>query len=233
MAKNFTVRDLPKNERPRERLIKLGPEALSAQELLAIIIARGVSGKSVMNIAQELLSQFGNIKNVGEATIEQFCQTKGIGPAKAVQILACFQICHRIENQEIEENKSKKFIISSPKDVVKIAQSIFKNKKKEYFLIFPLDSRNQIMKEKIISIGSLNASIVHPREIFKDAIAHTAVSIILVHNHPSGDPEPSDDDLKITKQLVEAGKILGIEVLDHIIVGQEKYTSFKDKGILT
>ncbi len=232
MPKNFTVRDLPKTERPRERLIKLGSEALSAQELLALIIARGVSGKSVMNIAQELLSKFGNIKNVSEATIEQLCQIKGIGPAKAAQIKACFEIARRIENQEIEQNKLKKFTLGSPEGVVKLARPILKDKKKEYFLVFPLDSRNQIMKEEIVSIGSSNASIAHPREIFKRTIANNAASVIIVHNHPSGDPEPSEDDLEITKQLVDAGKILGIEVSDHIIIGQKSFTSFKDKDLI-
>lgn len=232
MPKSFTVRDLPKTERPRERLINLGSEALSAQELLALIIARGIRGKSVMNIAQELLSKFGNIKGVGEATVEQLCQIRGIGLAKAAQILACFEIARRIENQEIEESKAKKFIINSPKNVVKLAQSILKDKKKEYFLIFPLGSRNQLAKESIISIGSLNANIVHPREVFKETISRNAAQIIIAHNHPSGDPEPSEDDIKLTKQLVEAGRILGIEVIDHIIIGKDKPFSFKEKHLL-
>jgi len=232
MPKSFTVRDLPITERPRERLIKLGPEALSAQELLALIIARGIPGKSVITIAQEVLSKFGNIKNIGEATIEQLCQIRGIGPAKAAQLKTCFEIGRRLETQEIEQSKSKKFILSSPKDVVKLSQSILKDKKKEYFLVFPLDSRNKLMKEEIVSIGSLNANIAHPREIFKQAISNNAAQVILVHNHPSGDPEPSEDDLKITKQLVEAGKILGIDVLDHIIITKDRYLSFKDKGLI-
>jgi len=233
MAKLFTVRDLPKTERPRERLIKLGPEALSAQELLALIIARGIPGKSVMNIAQELLSKFGNIKEVSEATIEQICEIKGIGLAKAAQVKACFEIGERLKIQEIEQSRSKKFTIESPKSVVKLAQSILKDKKKEYFLIFPLNSRNQIMKEEIVSIGCLNANIAHPREVFRRAISNNAAQVILVHNHPSGDTQPSDDDIKITKQLVEAGKILGIEVLDHIVISQGSYLSMKEKELLT
>lgn len=232
MPNNFTVRDLPKSERPRERLIKLGQEALSSQELLALIIARGVSGKSVMNIAQELLSKFGTIKGIGEVTIEQLCQMRGVGPAKAAQILACFEIARRIETQEIEQSSFKKFILGSPESVVKLARPILKDKKKEYFLAFPLNSRNQIMKAEIVSIGSSNASIAHPREIFKQAIANNATSVILVHNHPSGDPEPSEDDKKITTQLIKAGIILGIEVLDHIVIGQESFVSFKNKSLM-
>ncbi|MBM2820565.1 MAG: repair protein RadC [Candidatus Berkelbacteria bacterium] len=231
MTKNFTICDLPKTERPRERLIKLGSEALSAQELLALIIARGVSGKSVMNIAQELLSKYGNIKGVSEATIEQLCQIKGIGEAKATQIKACFEIARRIENQEIEQSKLKKFTLSSPKDIVKLAKPILKDKKKEYFLVFPLDSRNQIMKEEIISIGTLNANLVHPREVFKQTIANNAVSMVIVHNHPSGDINPSDEDIEITKQLIDAGNILGIQIVDHVILNNNHHFSFKDNHI--
>ena len=228
MPKSFTIRDLPKAERPRERLIKLGPEALSAQELLALIIARGIPGKSVINIAQELLSKFGNIKSVGETTIEQLCQIRGIGPAKAVQILACFEIGKRGE-LEIEQ---KKYDIKNPQAIVKAIRASIKNKAKEHFKLIILDSRNKIIDITNVSVGTLNANLAHPREIFKDAITHNASSVILCHNHPSGDPEPSEDDQKITKQLLEAGKILGIEVLDHIIIGQESFTSLKDKKLL-
>lgn len=229
MPKNFTVRDLPKTERPRERLIKLGAEALSAQELLALIIGRGVAGKSVMNIAQEVLSKFGHIKGVGEATIEQLCEIRGIGPAKAAQIKACFEIGKRDEL----EPEQKKYTIDSPRALVKAIRALIKDKAKEHFKLVLLDSRNKIIDITNVSTGTLNANLVHPREIFKDAISHNTAAVILCHNHPSGDPEPSEDDLKITKQLVEAGKIMGIEVLDHIIIGQKSFTSFKEKGLIS
>ena len=228
MPKSFTVRDLPKTERPRERLIKLGPEALSAQELLALIVARGIPGKSVMNIAQEVLSKFGNIKAVSEATIEQLCQIRGIGPAKAAQILACFEIGKR---SELEPDQ-KKYDITNPETVVKTVRTSIKNKAKEHFKLIILDSRNKILTITNVSVGTLNANLAHPREIFKDAITHNASSVVLVHNHPSGDPEASEDDLKITKQLVEAGKILGIEIIDHIIIGNDAFFSFKDKKLI-
>lgn len=230
MKKSFTIHDLPKTERPRERLIKLGSESLSIQELLTLIIARGTPNKSVVNIAQELLAKFKNLKRISEATIEQLCEIKGIGSAKAAQIKACFEILKRLETQEKEI--SEDIAISSPKDVAKIAQSILKDKKKEYFLIFPLDSRNKIAKESIISIGTLTANLVHPREVFKEAISRNAVQIIVVHNHPSGNPEPSEDDLEITKRLMKAGEILGIDVIDHIIVARDGFVSFKEKGLL-
>lgn len=225
---HFTVHDLPKPERPRERLKNFGPEALSAQELLALIIGRGVSKRSVMTIAQELMVKFGNIKAISEATIEELSQIKGIGFAKAAQIKACFELGKR---QDLEP-EIKDFDIKDPQSVVKAIRASIKDKAKEHFKLILLNSRNKIIGISTVSIGSLNASIVHPREVFKDAIMHNAHSVILVHNHPSGDPEPSEDDLVITKRLVEAGKILGIEVIDYIIVTKNSYFSFKDKNLL-
>ncbi len=219
---SFTVRDLPKPERPRERLKQFGPEALSAQELLALVIGRGVSKKSVMTIAQELLVKFGNIKAISEATIEELSQIKGIGFAKAVQIKACFELGKRKDL----EPELKDFDIKDPQSVVKAIRASIKDKAKEHFKLILLNARNKILGVSTISIGSLNASIVHPREVFKDAIVHSAYSVVLAHNHPSGDPEPSEDDLKMTKRLIEAGKILGIEVTDHVIISKNGFFSF-------
>jgi DNA repair protein RadC len=225
---SFTVRDLPKQERPRERLQKFGPEALSAQELLALVIGRGIPKKSVINIAQELLSRFGNIKAIGQATIEELSQIKGIGLAKAAQIKACFELGRR----EDLEPELKNFDIKEPETVVKAVRASIKDKAKEHFKLILLNPRNKIIGISTISVGTLNASLVHPREVFKDAIMHSAASVVLAHNHPSGDPEPSEDDIKITKTLVDSGKILGIEVLDHIIIGKESFKSFKEEGLI-
>ena len=208
-AISFTVHDLPKPERPRERLHKFGPEALSAQELLALIIARGIPGKSVMNISQELLVRFGNVKAISQATIEELSQIKGIGLAKAAQIKACFELGRR----EDLEPELKHFDIKDPEAVVRAIRTSIRDKAKEHFKLILLNPRNKIIGISTISIGTLNASLVHPREIFKDAIMHSAASVVLAHNHPSGDPDPSEDDIKITKKLVESGKILGIEVV--------------------
>ncbi len=225
---SFTVHDLPKPERPRERLKQFGPEALSAQELLALIIGRGVSKKSVMTIAQELLIKFGNIKAISEATIEEVSQIKGIGFAKAVQIKACFELGKRKDL----EPELKDFDIKEPQSIVKAIRASIKDKAKEHFKLILLNARNKILGISTISIGSLNASIVHPREVFKDAIVNNAYSIVLVHNHPSGDAEPSENDIKMTKKLVESGKILGIEVIDHVIIGKNEFCSFKERGLL-
>lgn len=227
-TKSFTVHDLPKSERPRERLQKHGAEALSSQELLALIIGRGISKKSVMTIAQELLTRFGNIKAISEATLEELSQIKGIGLAKAAQIKACFELGKR---QDLEP-ELKDFDIKDPQSVVKAIRSSIKDKAKEHFKLILLNARNKIIGISTVSIGSLNASIVHPREVFKNAIIHNAYSVVLAHNHPSGDSEPSEDDLMITKRLVEAGKILDIKVTDHIIITKNGYFSFKGKGLL-
>ena len=226
---SFTVHDLPKQERPRERLQKLGPEALSSQELLALIIGRGIPKKSVMTIALELLEKFRNVKAIGQATLEELSQIKGIGIAKAAQIKACFELGKR---EDLDPEDLVPFDIKNPETVVKAIRTSIKDKAKEHFKLILLNTRNKIIGLSTISIGTLTTSLVHPREVFKDAIVHSAASVVLAHNHPSGDPEPSEDDLKITKKLVESGKILGIEVIDHIIIGKNNFYSFREKGII-
>jgi DNA repair protein RadC len=223
------VHDLPLSERPRERLSKLGSEALSSQEILALILGRGTKGESVIVTAQKLLIRFGNLKNLASASIEELTQIKGIGPAKAAQIKATFELSKRLENSSSETTK---ITVKSPEDVVKTARNLLKGKKKEHFLVICLDTRNHLIKTSTVSIGSLDCSIVHPREVFKDAISSSAASVIFIHNHPSGDPTPSEDDIKMTKRLIEAGEIIGIEVLDHIIICDSEHLSMKAKNLV-
>ena len=227
MNKSFTIHDLPKDERPRERLVKFGEQALSAQELLQIILGRGVAGESVAITAQKLLAQFGSLQKLAEASIEELSSIKGIGLAKATQIKATFEISRRISTQ-VPSYKSKE--LTDPKKVYRLIKSKLKDYHKEHFYIIALNSRGHSIAE--ISVGSLNASIVHPREVFAEAIKNKAASVVFAHNHPSGDPEPSEDDLLLTKKLVESGKILGIEVFDHIIVVKDDFFSFKNKGLI-
>ncbi len=228
MKHSFTIHDLPLSERPRERLIKLGAEALSAQEILALILGRGIKDESVMVTAQRLLSEFGNLKGVANASIEELSKIRGIGVAKATQLKAAFELSKRLEAYP---DSGKKAVIKTPEDVVEQVKSRLKGKKKEHFLALFLDTRNQLIGIAPISVGSLDASIVHPREVFKEALSATAASVIFAHNHPSGDPQPSEDDIALTKRLVQAGEIMGIEVLDHIIVGGTSYISMKAKGL--
>jgi DNA repair protein RadC len=227
ISKSFTIHDLPKSERPRERLQRFGPEVLSSQELLALIMGRGVRGESVTITAQRLLSTFGNIKGISEASIEELSKVNGVGLAKASQIKAAFELAKRNQEDSVE-----KVTVSSASDVAKLVKTKLGDKKKEYFVILSLDSRNNLIKISDVSIGTIDANLVHPREVFKEAIQALAASVILVHNHPSGDPEPSEDDLEINRRLQEAGKILGIEVIDHIIITKTEFLSFKDKGLL-
>lgn len=227
MSKSFTIHDLPKEERPRERLVKFGEQALSAQELLQVILGRGVAGESVVVTAQKLLSQFGSLQKLAEASIEELTSIKGIGPAKATQLKAVFEIGRRNSSQT-SPYKSKD--LSDPKKVYELIKSKLKDYHKEHFYMIALNSRNHSITE--VSVGNLDSSIVHPREVFEEAIKNKAASVIFVHNHPSGDPEPSEDDLIITKRLVEAGKILGIEVNDHIIITKTGFFSFKDKMLI-
>jgi len=227
MNKSFTIHDLPKDERPRERLVKFGEQALSAQELLQLILGRGVAGESVAITAQKLLSDFGSLQKLSEASIEELSSIKGIGLAKAAQIRAAFEIGRRLSTQA-PSYKSKE--LTDPEKVYRLIKSKLRDYHKEHFYIIALNSRNYSIAE--VSVGSLNASIVHPREVFAEAIKNKAASVVFAHNHPSGDPEPSEDDLLLTKKLVESGKILGIEVFDHIIVVKDDFFSFKNKGLI-
>ncbi len=227
MNKSFTINDLPADERPRERLVKFGEQALSVQELLQLILGRGIAGESVAVIAQKLLTQFGSLQKLSEASIEELSLIKGIGLAKAAQVKAAFEIGRRLSTQTLPY-KSKE--LTDPKKVYRLIKSKLKDYHKEHFYIIALNSRSHSIAE--VSVGSLDASVVHPREVFAEAIKNKAASVIFVHNHPSGDPEPSEDDLVITKRLAEAGKILGIEVTDHIIVAESKFLSFKEQGLI-
>jgi len=219
---------LPVSERPRERLQKFGVEALSAQEILALILGRGIAGESVMTTTQRLLSQFGSLKGINSASVEELSQVRGIGIAKASQIKAAFELANRLESYQ---EAGKKALVKTPEDTVALVRGRLKGKRKEHFLALLLDTRNQLIKVSEISIGSLDTSIVHPREVFSEAISASAASVIFVHNHPSGDPEASEDDIKLTKRLAQAGEIVGIDVLDHIIVCDKEYLSLKREGL--
>jgi DNA repair protein RadC len=219
---------LPIGERPRERLLKLGSEALSAQEILAVILGRGTKGESVMMTSQKLLSRFGNLKGIANASVEELVQTSGIGLAKATQIKAAVEFSRRLEADAGEKPRP---ILKSPEDVVGEVRSQLKGKKKEHFLVLCLDTRNRLINRRLVSMGSLDTSIVHPREVFKEAVSSCAASVIFAHNHPSGDPEPSKEDIELTKRLARAGEIVGINVLDHIIVCDEGFISLKARNL--
>jgi DNA repair protein RadC len=227
---SFTVSDLPESERPRERLQKYGPEVLSEQEILAAILGRGGAGKPVMTLVQELLYRFGGLKGLADASVEQLLEVKGVGLAKAAQLKAVFEISRRMKMAE--SKTSPEFAIGRVQDVRSAAASQIKDWRTEQFLCIMLNTRGKMIRCDQISKGSLNSTVVHPREVFRAAIAACAAAVVFVHNHPSGDPEPSDDDIALTKRLVSAGQLMGIPVHDHVIVTEKSYVSLRSRNVI-
>ncbi|MBB3867603.1 JAB domain-containing protein [Geobacillus sp. NFOSA3] len=222
----FMIRDVPKDARPRERLLSSGPESLADHELLAILLRTGTKEESVLQLAHRLLKHFEGLRLLKDATIEEITSIKGIGTTKAVQILAAIELGRRISRLSY----NGRYVIRSPEDGAKYVMEDMRFLSQEHFVAIYLNTKNQVIHRKTIFIGSLNASIVHPREVFKEAIKRSAASIICVHNHPSGDPTPSREDIDVTKRLAECGRIIGIELLDHLIIGDQKFVSLKEKG---
>jgi DNA repair protein RadC len=229
LKRSFTIHDLPQSERPRERLQRLGAESLSSLELLEAVLGRGISGESVMITAQRLLDQFGDIRGIAEASIEELSEVRGIGLAKSCQIKAAFELSNRWSRSS---GSQQKVTVKTPEDAYSELKGKSRGQKKEHFWAIFLDTRNQIIKTVEISVGSLDTSIVHPRELFKEAISVSASSVIVAHNHPSGNPEASQDDIKLSRRLKETGDLVGIEMVDHIIIGDGKYISLKREGLL-
>jgi len=216
------IKDTPKVDRPREKLTKYGPNKLKDEELLAIILGTGTRGANVVELSRKIIRKFG--KNFGKLSVEELKGIKGLGKIKATQLVATFELARRY----LQKDKPQ---ILSPQTIFDSLVDLRKSKKEQLVALY-LDTRNYEIQREIISIGTLNANLVHPREVFEPAVKNLASSLILVHNHPSNDTEPSKDDIEITKQLVEAGKIMGIEVVDHIVISESKFYSFADHGKL-
>jgi len=223
------VKDLPIEDRPREKLLFRGVQSLSDSELLAILLRAGTKGESVIQLAQNLLNKFGNLGLLANQSINTLSLVKGIGNDKAATLIAAFEISRRVASGYKWFSKNK---ITSPKDAAEIFIPLFRDEVKEHFVVVCLNAANKIIKYEIISTGTLNSSLVHAREVFKTAFEHNSANIILLHNHPSGSTEPSTEDKNITKKLVEVGKLMEVNVFDHIIVAGNEYFSFVEKKLI-
>ncbi|OAB38963.1 hypothetical protein PMSD_03225 [Paenibacillus macquariensis subsp. defensor] len=222
------LRDLPHEERPRERMIHYGAEALSHAELLAILLRTGSRQESAIHLAERIMNKAGSIRNLVDLSIDELTQIKGIGNAKAVQLKAGIELGQRLARARMSDTVT----IRSPRDAFDVLSEQLRYLQKEHFVCLFLNTKNHIIAQETLSMGSLNASIVHPREVFRAAIKCSSASIVCAHNHPSGDPTPSPEDIALTSRLVEAGQIIGIDVLDHIIIGDGDFVSLKEQGFI-
>jgi DNA repair protein RadC len=230
----YLIREMPEGDRPRERLKERGAGALLDAELIAILLRTGMKGTSAVQLAQQLLQKFRTLEDLARAPVEEIAHTKGVGETKAIQLKAAFELARRLSASSRDRQK----VISSPEDAAACMREEMRTLDREEFHVLLLNTKNGLIKPAKISRGSLNASIVEPREVFKDAIACSAASMILVHNHPSGDPTPSAEDITVTKRLVKAGELLNISVLDHIVIGHrtadrdQDFASLKELGLM-
>jgi DNA repair protein RadC len=223
----YRIKDLEKNERPRERLENSGPEGLSKAELLAILLRVGVEGENSVQMGERILKELGGLIGIQKASFAQMCNIRGLGPAKAAQLKAAIELGRRL-NLEAPELTGA---ISSPGDAAELVRYEMQGLVQEQLWVILLDTRNRKIFIDKVYVGSLNSSMVRVGELFKGAIQRNAASVILVHNHPSGDPTPSPEDVALTRMAVQAGKLMDIEILDHLVIGQGKYISMKDKGL--
>jgi len=225
------IKEWPEDERPREKLLKFGVDKLSEAELLAIILRTGdfSSRQSALDLARALMTRFNSLRGMVQASVAEICDVPGIGPAKAASLKAAFHLAAKLGQETLRIGADR---YTDPSQVFEYYHYRYREQRKEYFLAMLLDGKNRIIREVQISEGSLNQSIVHPREVFMPAVRESAAAVILVHNHPTGDPTPSREDLAITRRLREAGEIMGIKVLDHIIVGDEQFVSFVSQGLM-
>ena len=227
MDKLLMMKELPETERPREKLLAKGAQNLSNAELLAILLRTGTKNMPVSRLAEQILAKY-ELNGLASISPPELSKTAGVGLAKAVTVVAGIELGRRLSHKEPGERP----VIRSPQDAANLVMSELRYQAREHFMALLLSTKNHVIARVIVSVGSLNASIVHPRELFREAICYSAAAVILIHNHPSGDPTPSQEDITLTRQLVEAGTLLNISVLDHVIIGDGKYVSFKEKGII-
>ena len=221
------IRDLPTGERPRERLIRAGEGALSTSELLAIILRTGTGGESALDMASRLLSSYGGLAGLARASFAELLAERGMGEAKTSQLKSALELGRRMLLSSPED----RFLVRSPSDVAQLLMAEMAHLQQEHFQVLYLDTRNRLLGSETVYVGSLNASQVRVAEVFRDAVKRNCAAIIVAHNHPSGDPTPSPEDVQVTRQLVAAGNLLDIEVLDHLVIGQQRFVSLRERGL--
>jgi DNA repair protein RadC len=219
-------RSQPLEDGPRERFEGLGPGALSLSELLALIIGTSIPEARAFDISRDLIATFGSLRELDSRSLREVSKVRGLGPAKAMRIKAALELGKRL----VREKGSKKHRISCPEDVYDYLSPIFVGMKQEVFVVLLLNGQNDLVKEVVVSKGGLTSSIIHPREVFREAIVESSAAVVLAHNHPSGNPFPSSEDHRVTGQLTKAGEVVGIEVFDHVIIGDGSFISFKEMG---
>ena len=221
------IRDLPTTERPRERLLNIGANLVSTSELMAIILRTGSGGENVIRLAERLLVKFGDLSGIARASIEELQSVKGIGPAKAIELKAALELGKRL----LLQNPGEKPKITTPGDAANIVMAEMMLLDQEQLRVILLDTKNQVQRVDTVYVGSLNSAVIRVGEIFKGAIKVNAAALIVAHNHPSGDPSPSREDIAVTKEIAKAGRLLDIQVLDHLIIGHNRFISLKEKGL--
>lgn len=220
------MKEVHEADRPRERLIRQGAASLSNQELLAILLRTGTKDESVLALANRILKVFEKVQALQYATLQEMVAIKGVGEVKAVQILAAVELGKRLLQREVDE----RYCIRSPQDAASYLMPDMAKLQQEHFVVLFLNTKNEIIHKKTIFIGDLSTTIVHPREVYREAVKRTAASIIVAHNHPSGNPKPSDEDFEVTMRLFDAGRIVGIDLLDHLVIGDFRFVSLKEEG---
>ncbi|GAB2672948.1 DNA repair protein RadC [Paenibacillus thermoaerophilus] len=224
----LTLREMPQEERPRERMLAQGAKALSNAELLAVLLRTGSVRESAVTLAQRLLAEAGGLRGLAERTTEELTRLRGIGVAKALQVQAGIELGRRLSAAARESAP----VLRAPRDVAELLMEELRFLRQEHFVVLYLNTKNRLIGKETLSVGSLNATVVHPREVFRSAILRSAASIICAHNHPSGDPEPSREDVLLTRRLAEAGELIGIRLLDHVVIGDHRFSSLKEQGHL-
>jgi DNA repair protein RadC len=223
----LTVKEMPQEERPRERMERVGPQALSTAELLALILRTGVKDENVLTMATRLLVQYSGLAGLARAEFAQIAAEHGLGPAKTAQLLAALELGRRL----MAESPEERFQIRAPQDAANLLMPLLGHKEQEHFVVLYLDTRNRVLDQEILYKGSLNTSLVRVGEVFRGAVRRNCAGVIVAHNHPSGDPTPSAEDIALTRRLVDAGKLLEVDVLDHVIIGQNRFVSLRERAL--